>query len=143
MASASPIDVAIALVWSDHRLLISRRVANVHLGGYWELPGGKCRSGETPEECVVRETREELGIEVEVIRARPSIEHQYAERRVKLYPFDCVCLEGRPEAREAACCRWIEVSDLSRYKFPPANASLLADLANEGAPGAEVMRGIG
>src|SRR6185436_16391614 len=107
--SPIPIDVAIALVWREGCLLIARRMANVHLGGAWELPGGKCEPGEPPAACAVREVREELGIEVEVIRARAVIEHAYHDRAVRLYPFDCRLLGGEPEALGCVAWRWVTV----------------------------------
>ena len=58
------IEVAIGLVWKEGRLLIARRPEGVHLGGLWEFPGGKIEPGETPELCIRREMREELGIEI-------------------------------------------------------------------------------
>ena len=131
MSSDTPVEVAIALVWQGDRLLITRRAANVHLGGMWELPGGKCEPGEDAAGCVAREVREELGIEVEVLRARPIIEHRYRDRVVRLHPFDCRCLAGEPEARGCTTWRWVRVADLPRYDFPPANKPLFEALAAE------------
>jgi mutator protein MutT len=131
LTSRSPVDVAIALVWDGPRLLITRRLANVHLGGYWELPGGKCAPGEAPAACAAREVREELGLEVAVLRPRPVIEHAYQDRLVRLHPFDCRYQGGDPAAAGCAAWRWVTVAELPAYEFPPANAGLLAALARE------------
>jgi mutator protein MutT len=132
--SVTPVEVAIALVWRADRLLIARRLANVHLGGAWELPGGKCEPGESPAACAVREVREELGIEVEVSRARPVIQHQYRDRAVRLHPFDCRLLAGEPQALACFTWRWVTVEELDRYQFPAANRPLFDELRAEQAP---------
>lgn len=131
MPSPSPVDVAIALVWRDGRLLITRRLASVHLGGFWELPGGKCEPGEMPEACVVREVWEELGIRIRVRQRRPVVEHVYRERSVRLHPFDCDYLDGEPSADGCAAWRWVTRQELPAYQFPAANAALLAALEQE------------
>src|SRR5438093_1300125 len=113
--SLTPVDVAIALVWHEDRLLIARRMANVHLGGAWELPGGKCEPGESPAACAVREVREEVGVEVEVVSARTVIEHAYPERTVRLHPFDCRYLSGDPAAHGCAAWRWITIEEIDDY----------------------------
>jgi A/G-specific adenine glycosylase len=126
--------VAIALVWDAGRLLIARRMANVHLGGAWELPGGKCEPGENPAACAVREVREELGIQVEVVRPRAVIEHRYRDRAVRLHPFDCRLLGGEPQALGCVAWRWITVAELDQYPFPAANRPLFEQLRKEHPP---------
>jgi mutator protein MutT len=126
------IEVAIGLVWKDGRLLIARRPASSHLGGLWEFPGGKVEPGETPEACLLRELREEAGIEAEAVGRREVIEFTYPERTVRLYPIDCRWLAGEPHPAGCEDPRWVAPAELSGYEFPPANASLLAALR---APG--------
>jgi mutator protein MutT len=127
----SIIDVAIGLVWNERRLLIARRPAGTHLGGLWEFPGGKVDPGETPEACLLRELREEVGIDAEVTGRRPLIEYAYPERTVRLHPIDCRWLAGEPHPVGCEEPRWVAPSELSGYEFPPANAPLLAALAGE------------
>ena len=122
------VDVAIGLVWKDGRVLIARRPDGVHLGGLWEFPGGKVEAGETPEACLLRELREELGIEAEVIAKREVIEFAYPERIVRLHPIDCRWLAGEPHPAGCEDPRWVSPGELSAYEFPPANAPLLAEL---------------
>ncbi len=121
-------------MWRGDRLLITRRLANVHLGGCWELPGGKCRPGEALEDCVVREVLEEVGREVVPVGRRPVIEYDYRDRAVRLHPFDCRCLGGEPTAGGCAAWRWVRVGELSGYEFPAANAELIAGLGRSGSP---------
>ena len=120
--------IAIALIWCDGKLLIARRPPKTHLANFWEFPGGKCEEGETLEDCLVREVREEIGIEVEITSGRPAIEYVYPERKVVLHPFDCVPAAGEPQALGCQEWKWVEPNDLNQYEFPAANASLIENL---------------
>jgi 8-oxo-dGTP diphosphatase len=122
------VDVAIGLVWKDGRVLIARRPEGVHLAGLWEFPGGKVEAGETPEAGLLRELREELGIEAEILGRREVIEFAYTQRTVHLYPIDCRWLAGEPHPAGCEDPRWVLPSELPSYEFPPANAPLLAEL---------------
>jgi 8-oxo-dGTP diphosphatase len=124
------IDVAIGLIWRDERLLIARRPEGVHLGGLWEFPGGKAESGETPEECLLRELQEELGIEATVTGRREAIQFTYPDRTVRLHPIDCRWLSGEPHPTGCEDPRWVLPAELPSYEFPPANAALLASLGS-------------
>jgi mutator protein MutT len=126
--SGTTVEVAIGLIWNDGRLLIARRPEGVHLGGLWEFPGGKVEAAETPQACLLREVREELGIEVEVIGERAVLEFTYDDRTVRLHPIDCRWLSGEPHAKGCEDPRWVAPSELSAYEFPAANAPLLAEL---------------
>lgn len=137
MKSERLIQVAVGIVWRAARdcatagraeVLISRRRDGGVLGGYWEFPGGKLDPGESAEACVVRELREELGIEVRPTRALETIEHRYEHGRVELRPFFCEHVSGEPEALEVAAWRWVDMRALRDYEFPPANAALLAEV---------------
>lgn len=79
-----PIDVAAALLFRDGKILIAQRNADSHLGGLWEFPGGKREPGETFEQCLVRELREELGVEVKTGRLFEEITHVYGDKTVHL-----------------------------------------------------------
>lgn len=122
--------ITLALIWRDGKLLVARRPPHTHLANFWEFPGGKCKEGETLEECLVREVREELGVEVQVTAARATIAYLYPERKVILHPFDCVMVSGELQALGCQEWRWVEPSDLNQYEFPPANASLIENLTS-------------
>lgn len=132
MAAKPPaaIDIAIGLVWKEGRLLIARRPAGVHLGGLWEFPGGKVEAGETPEQCLLRELQEEVGVEVDILGERPVIEFTYPERTVRLRPIDCRWVSGEPHPAGCEEPRWVQPGELSDYEFPAANAPLLASLCS-------------
>jgi len=111
-----------------NEVLISRRLAGSVLAGWWELPGGKIDPGETPDDCAIRELREEVGVAAEVLDALPVVEHTYAHGRVRLHPRLCRLTAGSPEPRaiEVAEVRWIRVGDLGAYRFPAGNDAVVA-----------------
>jgi len=123
------VEVAIALVWRDGRLLVTRRPENVHLAGHWEFPGGKLAPGETPEACAERELHEETRVVARAQSLRASIEWEYPERRVTLHPVDCEWVRGEGTAREVTELRWVLPEELGELDFPAANASLVRALS--------------
>lgn len=122
------IDVAAGLVFRDGKLLITERHADAHLGGLWEFPGGKREPNESFEECLVRELREELGIEVVVGELVESLTHAYPERTVHLRFFRCQWKQHEPQLLGCAALEWVTAEDLMRFDFPAADASLLEKL---------------
>jgi mutator protein MutT len=122
------VEVAIALVWNEGRLLVSRRRADAHLGGYWEFPGGKLKTGESAEACAEREVLEEVGVTVRARARRKPIVYEYPDRVVTLTPVDCDWVSGVIALLEVAEARWVERSSLDELEFPPANAPLLREL---------------
>ncbi len=128
MTERARLEVAIALVFREGRLLVTRRRAETHLGGSWELPGGKLRPAESAEACAVREVREETGVVAVARGRRETIEWDYPERRVALHPVECDWLEGDGELLEVSDLAWVTRSELVARPFPPANAALIAEL---------------
>ena len=126
--SPVPIEVAAALIFRQGKLLITRRHAHAHLGGLWEFPGGKRELGESWEACVIREIREELGVEMIVGGLFESIVHAYAEKTVHLQFFTGTLPHGEPQPLGCADCRWISRADLDQFAFPAADAHLLEKL---------------
>ncbi len=121
------VEVVAAVIERGGRILIARRPAGSHLGGFWEFPGGKRQAGETPEAALVREIREELDAAVTVGELLEVVEWAYPEKTVKLRFFRCA-LQGEPGAAEGQELRWVAPGDLGRYEFPPADAGLVARL---------------
>jgi len=122
------IEVAAGLVFRDGGLLITQRPAGGHLAGLWEFPGGKREEHETFKECLRRELREELGIEVAVGELVDSITHAYPEKTVDLRFFRCGWLAHEPRALGCAAFAWVSAGELGEYPFPAADARLLAKL---------------
>ena len=122
------IEVSAALIFRNGKLLITQRHAGAHLGGLWEFPGGKRERNETFEQCLVRELREELGIEVEVGGLFEEISHAYSEKTVCLKFFTCKLISGEPQPLDCAAFKWVEKAELADYGFPAADARLLDKL---------------
>ena len=123
-------DVSAALIFRGGKLLITRRHSDAHLGGLWEFPGGKREPGETFEQCLAREIREELGVEIAVGELFESVIHAYPEKTVHLKFFVCRLLDGEPQPLGCAAVKWAGKSELADYKFPAADAKLLQKLQN-------------
>jgi mutator protein MutT len=122
------IEVSAALIFRNGKLLITQRHPNAHLGGLWEFPGGKREADETFEQCLVREIREELGIEIAVGELFEEITHDYPEKTVHLKFFLCQLLQGKPQTLGCAAFKWIGKPELSDYEFPAADVQLLEKL---------------
>jgi 8-oxo-dGTP diphosphatase len=125
---AKLIDVAAGLVFRRGQLLITQRNPDSHLGGFWEFPGGKREPGETYEQCLVRELREELGIEVSVGSLIESITHAYPEKTVRLNFYRCSLGLDEPKPLGCADLRWVRRDQLGEFQFPPADEQLLERL---------------
>jgi 8-oxo-dGTP diphosphatase len=124
-----PIDVVAGVIRrADGRLLISQRLAEDTLGGYWEFPGGKVDPGEELKAALQRELREELGIETEIGAEIHQIIHAYPDRDVRLYFFDARIVSGEPQKLEVADFRWVSHDELMDYQFPAADLPLLEQL---------------
>jgi A/G-specific adenine glycosylase len=121
-------DIAVGVIWRGDQLLISKRHTDDLLGGLWELPGGKQESGETLEECLAREVREELGIEIAVGDLLMTVRHAYTHFRITLHVFHCRYLSGAPQALRCADWRWVRPDQLDDFAFPAANRRILAAL---------------
>jgi 8-oxo-dGTP diphosphatase len=122
------IEVSAALIFRSGEVLITQRHANAHLGGLWEFPGGKREAGETFEECLAREIREELGVEISVGELFEEITHTYPEKTVCLKFFVSKLIRGEPQMLGCAEFKWIEKTELADYEFPAADAQLLSKL---------------
>ena len=130
-SAESTIQVAVALVQQEEQYLIARRLESSPLGGYWEFPGGKCRSGEGYDDCVRRELKEELGVDVEVLGLFRTIEHIYPDRTVQLYFYRCRIISGEPQALSSQEIRWVKREELGLYRFPPANERVVQELMSK------------
>ena len=122
------IEVSAALIFRSGKLLITRRHSAAHLGGLWEFPGGKREPDETFEQCLVREIREELGMEISVGKLFESVIHAYPEKTVRLKFLVCRLERGEPQMLGCAAFKWISAAELDHYPFPAADAKLLEKL---------------
>ncbi len=128
LATRNLIEVSAGLIFRSGKLLITQRHADSHLGGLWEFPGGKREPGETSEQCLARELREELGVEVAVGELIEELTHDYAEKSVRLKFFMCRLVAGEPQPLDCAAVKWVTRDDLAAHEFPAADARLLEKL---------------
>ena len=118
------ITVSAAVVERDDAFLLTRRAADAHLAGRWEFPGGKREPGETGEQALAREIREELGCEADVGRLLLTTEHAYPEVHVRL-EFFAVTLRDEPEPQLGQAMRWVPRRELASLPLPEADADLV------------------
>jgi A/G-specific adenine glycosylase len=121
-------DIAAGVIWRQGRILIAQRPAEGLLGGLWEFPGGKREPDESLEECLAREVREELGVEVRVGERVATVKHAYTHFRITLHAFRCTYARGEPQALGCAAWKWVLPSELEDYAFPAANRTIIAGL---------------
>ncbi|HZC67331.1 MAG TPA: (deoxy)nucleoside triphosphate pyrophosphohydrolase [Nitrospirales bacterium] len=133
MAVAEPVQVAAALILHEGRYLLTRRKADVHLGGLWEFPGGKREPGESLEECLRRELREELGIEITEPVPFQIIRHAYPEKTVELHFFRCSIKDGHPYPKGCDALQWVPPEKLTQVPLPLADRPLVDALQDEGS----------
>lgn len=122
------IQVAAGLIVQDGRYLIARRKSDVHLGGLWEFPGGKREAEESLEDCLRRELREELGIEITPPVFHRVLRHEYVEQSVVLHFFRCSIRAGQAQALDCEELRWVAPEELGRFQFPAADRALIEEL---------------
>jgi 8-oxo-dGTP diphosphatase len=122
--------IACALVDVDKRVLIAQRPAGKALAGLWEFPGGKVEPGERPEEALIRELREELGIDVREPCLAPLTfaSHAYEDFHLLMPLYICRRWEGQAIAREGQALAWVRANRLRDYPMPPADLPLLPHL---------------
>lgn len=121
-------DVVAAVIVKRGWILIDQRPPDGLLGGLWEFPGGKVKPRETREHALVRELREELDIDIEIVRPLVTVRHAYSHFRITLHAFECNHLARRPRPIACAACKWIRRRQLSQYPFPKANHKIISAL---------------
>jgi 8-oxo-dGTP diphosphatase len=118
---------AVALIDEDKRVLIAQRPENKPMAGFWEFPGGKVEAGETPEDALCREIKEELGIELCRTCLVPFnfASHAYEQFHLLMPLYLCRTWEGEITPREGQAIEWVRALHLSRYRMPPADEPLI------------------
>jgi 8-oxo-dGTP diphosphatase len=121
---------ACALVDSDGRVLIAQRPQGKPMAGLWEFPGGKVEHGERPEETLIRELKEELGITVSEACLAPLVfaSHGYPDFHLLMPLYVCRRWDGTVTAREAQQLAWVKPNRLRDYEMPPADVPLISHL---------------
>jgi len=107
------------------RYLLARRLPSAHLGGLWEFPGGGIEDGESPIEALVRELREELGVEVEVGRPLTFAWHRDEVKAILLLFYEAKLKAGEPQGREGQAIGWFTPQEMGHLPVPPADQELI------------------
>ena len=120
------VEVVGAIIKDGDRYLVGQRAANKAQGGLWEFMGGKIEPGETPEQALARECREELALEIENEHIIDSVVHEYPEKTIRLTLISCSPKSGSiPKALEHQQIRWVTVEEMTNMPFCPADRDLL------------------
>lgn len=121
-------EVVAALIWERGKFMICQRPAHKARGLLWELAGGKVEPGETKEQALVRECREELAVTLSVREAFMEITHRYPDLTIHLTVFHAAIAAGTPQKLEHNAIRWITADEISGYAFCPADQVILERL---------------
>ncbi len=127
-------EVVAALIWKGNQFMICQRPAHKARGLLWEFVGGKVEPGETKEQALVRECREELAVTVQVGDVFMEVTHEYPDLTIHLTLFHASIQEGAPQLLEHNDIRWITVEEIDQYFFCPADEVILERLKGEGSP---------
>lgn len=122
-------EVVAAIIWQGDAFLICQRPAHKARGLLWEFVGGKVEPGETREEALVRECREELGVTITVGDVFADILHEYPDLTVHLTFYEATLADGQPQKLEHNDIRWITPRELSCYMFCPADEEVVKKIA--------------
>lgn len=121
-------EVVAALIWDGDRFLICQRPAHKARGLLWEFVGGKVEPGETKEQALIRECREELAVTLSVGKVFMEVDHEYPDLNVHLTLFNAGISEGTLQMLEHNDVRWITVEEIPQYEFCPADETILKEL---------------
>lgn len=116
-----PLRVTCALIERERKILVAQRPPGKALEGKWEFPGGKIDVGESSEDCLLREIREELGCEISIIASLSPVVHAYQNGSIELIPFHCAVQSGEPSAIEHSSIEWIDPVSLLEIDLADAD----------------------
>lgn len=117
--------VAAVIRNEDNKILIAQRNLKKSQGGLWEFPGGKIELGETREQAIVREIKEEMNIEIEVEKYLAEKVFEYPEKTINLIALKCIIINGKITLNEHEDARWINKNELTNYNFAPADRFII------------------
>lgn len=126
--SQPPVEVCAAVIQYQDKILITLRPEGKRLGGYWEFPGGKIETGESAQNALKRELREELDIEIEVGALIETVHHSYEWGDVRILAYSCLWTNGTIRHLEVADHRWVAPANLLDYDILPADQPIIKKL---------------
>ncbi|MFY0641836.1 MAG: 8-oxo-dGTP diphosphatase MutT [Bermanella sp.] len=124
------IEVVAAAIFSKcgQQLFIAKRSSQAHQGGLWEFPGGKKEQGETAQQALSRELKEEIGIVISTPAPLVKLVHDYGDKLIELDVYTVTDFSGEPRGAEGQETKWIELKELDDYQFPEANLAIIEAL---------------
>lgn len=126
------IPVTCAIIIHQEKVLVAKRSKSMNLAGYWEFPGGKIEEGEQPEGCLIREIKEELGIEIKIQSPLTPSKFDYSQGKIiELIPFICTWQSGEINLLEHEIIEWLEVGELPKLKWAPADIPIMMELSEK------------
>ena len=131
-------EVTASIILRDDRVLIAQRPPADKLAGKWEFPGGKIEAGETPQECLKREIKEEFDVEIEVLDFFAESVYAYESGTIKLLAFWCRWLAGDFNLKVHSRIVWADYKGLDLYDYAPADIPLVEKLKSLGKPGSGI-----
>lgn len=131
MQNGKVIEVVAALIWDGDKFLICQRPKQKARALLWEFAGGKVEPGETKEQALIRECREELDVCLQVEKPFQEVLHHYPDITVRLTLFTAQIAEGSPKALEHEAIKWISPSESDQYEFCPADVSFIEKIRKE------------
>ena len=121
-------EVVAALIWKYHKFMICQRPAHKARGLLWEFVGGKVELGETKKQALIRECREELSVNISVVKVFMEVTHEYPDLTVHLTLFNATIADGEPQKIEHNDIQWITPSEIPNYELCPADVEILAKI---------------
>ena len=125
------VEVVAALIWNENKFMICQRPSNKARALLWEFVGGKVESGETKEQALIRECREELDILLSAGDVFMDVIHEYPDLTVHLTLFNATIAEGEPQKLEHNDIQWILPSEIPNYEFCPADKEILKRISDK------------
>lgn len=126
------VEVVAALIRRGQQFLICQRPADKKRALLWEFPGGKIEEGESPQQALIRECREELGVTLAVGSLYAQAVHRYPDIHIRLSLYEAAIAKGDLERREHNDLRWIEAAQIPSFTFCPADVDILAQIMRNG-----------
>lgn len=122
--------VAGILINDNNEILIAKRKIDKSMGGYWEFPGGKIEDGESPEESLIRELKEEMNISIKINECFGEKSYDYGDFKINLIAYICEITEGEISLTDHSEVKWVKKDELSKYKIAPADIYFVNKLQN-------------
>ncbi|WP_249066980.1 A/G-specific adenine glycosylase [Halalkalibaculum roseum] len=120
--------IGVGIIRDEEEVLIALRPEDAMLGGMWEFPGGKQKKDEDIQQTVIRELKEELGVDVAITKPFMKLDHAYSHFKITLHAYLCELKNGDPHPKTSQQLKWVSISELDRYPFPKANRKLTEKL---------------